>query len=225
MRLAALLVCAGLSAAATAQRPAASAGQGIYVCRDKDGRPLLQDRRIAECMDREQEQRNRDGSVRGALAPPPTADEQARMDVELAQLRQARASSDEALKYDRLLKIRFPDEAAHDRARVAALERLRGAMGSSERRLRELADERRTLQNEAEFYKGRKMPDRLRQQIETNGAGAAAQRQLMKQQEAEIADIDRRFDAERERLRKLWRGAQPGSVGPVPRADAASAPR
>jgi hypothetical protein len=191
------------------------------VCRDKDGRPVLQDRRIAECMDREQEQRHRDGSLKGTVRPPPTADERARMDSELQRMREEHASKDEAVKYDRLLKIRYPDEATHERARGAALERLRAAMASSEQRLRELAGERRRLTEEAEFYKGRQMPERLRQQIETNEAGAAAQRQLVKQQEGVIADIDRSFDAERGRLRKLWRGAQPGTIGPVPSAGSA----
>jgi uncharacterized protein involved in exopolysaccharide biosynthesis len=94
-------------------------------------------------------------------------------------------------------------------------------MAASERRLGELANERKALLDEAEFYKGRKMPDGLRQKIDTNAAGAAAQRELMKQQQGQIDDIDRQFDAERDRLRKLWNGAQPGTIGSVPRSDTA----
>lgn len=195
------------------------AGKGIYACKGADGKPILQDRRIPECMDREQEERNRDGSLRGKVKPPPTSDEQAKMDAELQAMREARASKDEAVKYDRLLLRRYPNEASHDRARVNALERLRSAMAASERRLKELSDERKRLLDEAEFYKGRKMPEDLRQKIDTNAAGAAAQRELMKQQQGQIDDIDRQFDAERERLRKLWGGEQPGTIGPVPRTD------
>ena len=154
------------------------------------------------------------------VPPPPTADEQAKFDRELQEMREARASKDEAAKYDRLLKVRYRNEQAHDRARDAALERLRSAMASSEKRVIDLADERKRLLEEAEFFKGRKMPDPLRQRIETNADGTAAQRQWMKQQQDQINDIDRQYDAERQRLRKLWDGAQPGTVGPVPRSDA-----
>lgn len=212
-------LCGMFAPPALAQQPQAG-GKGIYTCIGPDGKAIVGDRRIPECMDKAQTELNKDGSPRRVVPPPPTADEQAKMDQELQALREARASKDEAAKYDRLLKLRYPNEATHDRARVSALERLRSATKASEKRLGELADERKRLLEEAEFYKGRKMPEGLRQRIETNGAGTAAQRQLMKQQQDQINDIDRQLDAERERLRKLWGGAQPGTIGPVPRSDA-----
>ena len=212
-------VLAALTGSVHAQQPQ-GAGKGIYTCIGPDGKPIVGDRRIPDCMDKPQTELNKDGSSRRVVPPPPTADEQAKFDRELQEMREARASKDEAAKYDRLLKVRYRNEQAHDRARDAALERLRSAMASSEKRVIDLADERKRLLEEAEFFKGRKMPDPLRQRIETNAAGTAAQRQLMKQQQDQINDIDRQYDAERQRLRKLWDGAQPGTVGPVPRSDA-----
>lgn len=198
---------------------AAGAGKGIYKCIGPDGKPRLTDRLNPECMNNDQQELRPDGSLKRVVPPPPTADEQAKLDQQLLALRETKASKDEAVKYDRLLLRRYPNEAAHDRARVNALERLRSAMAASERRLQELADERKRLLDEGEFYKGRKMPDGLRQKIDTNAAGAAAQRELMKQQQGQIDDINRQFDAERDRLRKLWGGALPGTIGPVPRSD------
>lgn len=215
-------VWAMLPGTAQAQQPQ-SGGKGIYTCIGPDGKPIVGDRRIPDCMDKPQTELNKDGSPRRVVQPPPTADEQAKIDRELQEMREAKASKDEAAKYDRLLKVRYRNEQSHDRARDAALERLRSAMASSEKRLIELAGERKRLLEEAEFFKGRKMPDPLRLRLETNAAGTAAQRQLMKQQQDQINDIDRQFDAERERLRKLWDGAQPGTVGPVPRSDAVRA--
>lgn len=194
----------------------AGGGKGIYSCPGPDGKPIIGDRRIAECMDRDQKELNKDGSVRRIVPPPPTADEKVRMDAELERFREERATKDEAAKYDQLLKRRYPDEPAHERARQSASERLRSAVSSSEQRLRELAVERQKLRDEAEFYKGRKMPDRLRQQVDANEAAAAAQRQLLKHQQEQIDDMNRQYDAELERLRRLWSGAPSGSVGPVP---------
>lgn len=224
----AILAAAALSApgpGSAQPQGSQSTGKGIFKCIGPDGKPSLTDRRNAECMNTDQQELRPDGSIKRVVPPPPTADEQSRMDVELQRMRDARATSDEAVKYDRLLKLRYPNEPTHDRARVSALERLRSAMAASERRLVELADERKRLLDEAEFYKSRKMPEALRQRVETNAAGSAAQRQLMKQQQDQINDIDGQFDAERERLRKLWSGSQPGTIGPVPRSDAVKASR
>ncbi|MFO1216809.1 MAG: hypothetical protein U1E89_00330 [Burkholderiaceae bacterium] len=203
---------AGASASAAEQ----GSGAGIYSCIGPDGKPSIGDRLNPDCKDKDQKEHRQDGATKSIRKPPPTADEQARIDAELQRLREASATRSEAEKYDRLLKVRYPNRAAHDRKRAAELERLQRAVAASEQRLREMGDERKRLMDEAEFYKGRKMPDALKQRIDANGATTSAQKQLLKQQQDQIDDINRLYDAELERLQKLWNGAQPGSLGPVP---------
>ena len=48
----------------------------------------------------------------------------------------------------------------------AALDSVRLALRASEQRLADLAAERKPLKDEAEFYKGRALPDKLKAQIE-----------------------------------------------------------
>lgn len=218
--LALTLMLIGMAAVSVAaDAPAALPGKGIFTCRDKHGNPILRDRPIAECMDGGQDERNNDGSPRRQLAPPPTPDEAAARDAEAQRMRDAKAAHAEAARFDRLLLVRYPDEEAHERARQAALDVSRGATKGSEKRLEELQVERRRLDQEAEFYKGRSMPDKLRQDIANNSAAVNAQRQSMANQTSEMQRINQKFDAVGERLRKLWKGALPGSVGPVPAAD------
>ena len=195
-----------------AQGNSAAVGQ-IYRCIDDKGHPRTSDRPIRECNDREQTILNRDGSIRGRLPPTLTQDERA--DREAAERRQleARAALNDEIRKDRNLKARFPNEAAHQKAREAALDPVRRAMKSSEQRLQELRNERKPLLDEAEFYKGKALPARLKQQLEGNEAAAAAQREAIHNQEAEVARINRLFDIELDRLRKLWNGAAPGSLG------------
>lgn len=207
------------SAAAESPAPGPAPGKGIYSCPDAKGRPILRDRPIAECMDRNQEERNHDGSPRRQLPPSPTPDEAARREAEMQRERGRMATLAEAKRYDTNLLKRRPDEAAHERARQMDLDATRSAMKASEQRLGELQVERRRLEQEAEFYKGRPMPDGLRQSLGNNKAAVDAQRQSMANQASEMERINQNFDAERERLRKLWKGAQPGSVGPVPTGD------
>jgi len=208
MGLAALL----LVPAAKAQGNGASAS-GIYVCVDDKGVRRTSDRPIVECNDREQTILNRDGSLRGKRPPVLTPDERAEREAQERKQLEARAALNDEIRKDRNLKSRFPNEAAHTKAREAALDSVRRAMKSSEQRLQELRDERKPLLEEAEFYRGKKMPPKLRQQIDANDATTSAQREAILNQEAEIARINKLFDIELDRLRRLWGGAQPGTLG------------
>jgi hypothetical protein len=187
----------------------------IYSCVDSKGKRITSDRPIDACIDREQELRNKDGSIKGRLPPTPTPDERA--EAEAAERRAAleRAAFADAVRRDRNLLARYPDEATHRRARGAALDAARQAMKNSESRLAELAAERKPLMGEAEFYAGKTMPPRLMQQIEANDTSMAAQREAIQNQEAELHRINKNHDLELEHLRKLWNGARPGSLGPV----------
>jgi hypothetical protein len=95
---------------------------------------------------------------------------------------------------------------------------------ASELRLRDLSIERKPLLDEAEFYKGRPLPPKLRNAMDANDAAMDAQRSAAGNQEAEISRINRLYDAELDRLRALWAGAPAGSLGPLPPSQSASTP-
>jgi len=191
----------------------AMAASTIYTCTDANGRRLTADRPIAECTDKEQQMLNRDGSLRGVLPPTPTHEERATKERQERAAREARAAQAEAVRRDRNLMARHADEAAHQRARESALDTVRLAMKATEIRLRELALARKPLTEETEFYKGRTLPPRLKAAIDANDAAQEAQRASGSTQELETARINRGYDVELERLRRLWSGAAPGSLG------------
>ena len=68
------------------------------------------------------------------------------------------------------------------------------------------------LLDEAEFYKGKPLPPKLKQQLDANEAAAEAQRVLIENQKAELVRINKLYDTELARLKKLWAGAPPGSL-------------
>lgn len=190
-----------------------AAANGIYTCVDDRGRRLTSDRPILECRDREQRILNRDGSTRGMLPPSLTAEERAEKEARERREAEARSALADAVRRDRLLLSRYPNLEAHASARAAALEVGRIAIRASELRIAQLATERQPLSNEAEFYRGRPLPANLRLQIDANEASAQAQRGAIVRQQAEFDRVNANFDAELERLRKLWAGAQPGTLG------------
>ncbi len=189
--------------------------QSIYTCTDPQGRRLTSDRPIIECINREQRVLNRDGSLQRVIPPTLTAEERARREAEERRADVARAAQADAVRRDRNLMSRYPDENAHRRAREAALDTVRLAIKGTEVRMRELAADRKPLRDESEFYQGRQMPVRLRQMIDANDAGLAALRQATITQELELVRINGLYDQELERLRHLWSGAAPGSLPPV----------
>lgn len=184
----------------------------IYSCVDANGRRLTSDRPIRECLAREQRLLNADGSVKQVVPPTMTVDELAEAEAKKRQAELERAARQDAVRRDRNLLARFPDEAAHSRAREAALDDVRKGVKFSEDRLLELQKERKPLLDEMEFYKGKKLPLKLRQQLDANDAATTAQRSLVQNQKEEIKRIDSLYDAELARLRKLWAGAPAGSL-------------
>jgi hypothetical protein len=110
---------------------------------------------------------------------------------------------------------RFPDRAAHDKARTAALDTVRLAIRASSLRLEALGLDRKPLLDEAEFYVGKTLPKELKSQLDANDAAFAAQRAAMQSQEAELGRINALYDAELAHLQRLWAGAAPGSLGTV----------
>lgn len=209
------LLIAGCLLASTALAEEVRPGKGIYTCTTADGRKLTSDRPIPECTSREQRVLNPDGSQRATLPPFLSPEERAAKEAADRRTAAERIAQQDAIRRDRTLMQRYPTEAVHQRARNSALDDANKAMRISERRIKDLGQERKPLLDEAEFYKGRPLPGKLKQALDANDAGVEAQEVLIENQKAEIVRINTRFDAELARLRKLWAGATPGSMPPL----------
>lgn len=208
----AILAMAPALPALAQKLPAAS---GIYTCVDDNGRRLTSDRPIVECTAKEQQILNRDGSVKGVHPPMLTADERAVRDVRERKANAERMAQMESIRRDKNLLSRYPNDAAHRKAREAALDNVRLAIKATEVRLKELDTERQPLLSEAEFYKGKRLPPKLKGQIEANDTAVEAQRDAAANQQAELDRVSHIYDTELARLQRLWAGATPGSMGPL----------
>jgi hypothetical protein len=211
------LACAAPSLLMAQAPPGAAASAvGIYTCVDDQGRRLTSDRPIPACTNKEQRVLNKDGSLRRIVPPTLTAEERAELEAAERRAALQRAALADAVRRDRNLVARFPNEAAHHKAREAALNTVRAAMRTTEQRQQDLTAARKPLDDEAEFYRGKAMPMRLRQQIDANDAAVEAQRSAVANQQAELVRINRLYDEELARLRRLWAGAPAGSLPVMP---------
>lgn len=210
-----LLVAALTGIAPLSVAAQADGGAGIYTCTDPSGRRLTSDRPIVDCIGREQRVLNSDGSVRRVVPPTMTAEERAEFEERERRRAAERRSQRDIARRDSNLVQRYPNEKMHDAARAAALEDMRKALRASEARLLALAEERKPLMVETEFYVRRSLPGPLKAALDANEASTEAQRTLVMFQQAEIERINATFDLELQRLRRLWAGAAPGSLGPL----------
>jgi len=183
-----------------------TAAQSIYTCVDDKGRKLTSDRPIAECMDRAQKELNPSGTVRRVLAPPPPPKSRAEMEADEKVQAEARMQQAEENRRDRALKIRYPDRASHNKARVAALEQVNETIKTATKRTQELADQRASIGAELDFYKNSpgKLPPALKRRVDQTDANIAEQKRLMADKEAEKISITQRFDAEMVKLQPRW---------------------
>ena len=216
--LAALLLATTFSAAA------ADVGSAprIYRCL-VDGKKVTRDRPIAECFDRVQYLLNADGSVNREIQPTLTVEERERKEqADLArEVKEARIKQE--IRIDRNLLQLYPNEEAHRKARNKALEEFRASVKKLQTRIDALNKERKPLLDETEFYVGKPLPSKLQSALDANGASLEAQRALVQNQESEVNRINATYDVELARLRKLWGGAPPGSLGPLPGTQQAAA--
>lgn len=181
----------------------------IYSCVDAQGKHLTSDRPIPECLDREHRELNKDGSQKRVVPPRMTPAERAAQEEARKKLVLAEQSYKDAVRRDRNLMLRYPSQAAHDKARQLALDDLHKATQASEQRMAELIKERKPLLADAEFYKGKPLPFKLKAKLDTNEASQQAQKDIIENQAAEKGRINGLYDAELQRLRKLWSGAPP----------------
>ena len=201
------------------------AADTVYTCTDSRGRKITSDRPILECLDREQRVLNRDGSQRQVLPPSMTADERASLEEAERRRGLERAAKADAVRRDRNLMNRYRDEASHQQARDAALVALRKAMAASEKRLVDMENDRKPLLEEAEFYKGRELPVKLKTQLDYIDVTVEAQRAIIQNQKTEEKRINEFYDQELARLKRLWGGAQPGTLGSLPDELPAAGPK
>jgi hypothetical protein len=183
-----------------------SFAQGIYTCIDAQGRRLTADRPIRECIDREQKELNTSGTVKRKLGPSLTAEERAVEEERARKADEERKRLAEEKKRERALLARYPDRAAHDKERHAALARADEAIATATKNTEVLIAARKQLEAELEFHGNdrAKAPSKLKRDFDDNDLHTEVQRRFIATHDAEKARINARFDEELARLKQLW---------------------
>lgn len=183
-----------------------AAAQNIYTCVDGKGRRITADRPIAECIDRTQQELTPSGLVKRQLGPSLTAREQAAQDEKDKLAAELRAREAEDKRRDRALLQRYPARPVHDQERAAALARIDEVIKAASKRTGELADQRKAIAIEFEFYvkNPSRAPASLKRRLEENDSSVSVQQKFIADQQQEKKRVNLRFDEELVRLKQIW---------------------
>ena len=198
-----MLVLAAVATPGMASQPVQG---GIYTCVDAAGRRWTADRPIAQCMDREQRVLSSSGLERQRIAPALTEAEMAqRLEERRVQQSQAQRLLEQRRR-DAALLSRYPNQASHEAQRQQSLVQFDELQLSAEKRLVELKARHAEQVKELDFYANDpgRIPARLKASIEAAQRTEEEQQRFIERQIIEKQRVQRRFDAELERLRPLW---------------------
>jgi hypothetical protein len=194
------VLCSGLLGTAYAQ--------GIFTCTDSRGKKITSDRPIPECLDREQKELNASGTVKRNLGPNLTAQEVSAQEAQNKKEAEERARSNDERRRSRALLTRYQNQAAHDAERASALTQVDAVIQTANKRMAELAQQRKTLDSEMEFFKADpgKAPAYLKRRVTEFEENLLAQQRFIANQQLEKKRVNDRFDEELARLKPLWAG-------------------
>jgi hypothetical protein len=175
--------------------------QRIFSCNDSKGR-RTSDRPFTDCQ--EQSELRRDGAVKQRIRPELNEDERQAVEAQRRKDESALREAQARKRQEQNLLIRFPNEAAHERARQIEVGEVRKAIRLHGNRIDALKVERKRLADEEEFHPNR-LPAWLRARIDANEASQSAQRDLLQSQEVALERVTAKYDTELVRLGQLWK--------------------
>jgi hypothetical protein len=186
------------------------AGAQLYVCTDARGRTITGDRPPPECADRPVRELRSDGSVRRVIEPPLTAEQKAAREAEAKRQREEAEKQRAQMRRDLALLETYASETEIEETRNRALGSRQQLIDRAVKRLAEHEREKKKLDNEAEFYAKRQMPDKLKRAFEANATLMRSEQKIIDDVRADMDRVNARFDAELKRWRELVSsGAQP----------------
>jgi len=187
-----------------------AAGAQLFVCKTPSGRTLTDDKPPPECATTVIRELNRDGSLKRQIEPPLTAEQRQERDAEEKRRHEREMEAQAQLRRDRALLETYASEDEIEAVRDRTLAQRKSLIDHAVQTLNEYKVDRKHLDDEAEFYLHRQMPDKLKRAIDDNVAQQQQAQHTIDDLHVEMQHINEHYDAELHRFRELIeRGSTP----------------
>lgn len=197
IRIAGILACSTFLAAPAVAK---------ITCCDVDGKRVCGDPEPAQCLARAKKEFNK--GVAKDVEAPLTAEQKAAQEAEVARKKEDEKKAAEQERRDRALVASYSSEKEIDAARDRALADADKNAEQARNRLDAAQKKSASLEREKEFYKKKPMPAQLEAEVKKNEREIAEQKKALEQHAVDIDAIKARFEADKERYRKLKGGGK-----------------
>lgn len=189
--------------------PLVLAGTGahaqIFVCKDASGRTITSDRPIPECADRAMRELDKRGNTKREILPPMSAEEKRQQRLQEEKRKAQEAADDEQKRNDRLIRARYRSEADIDAARMRVIEPVDERIKRDRSELAAAEKQQQQAQADVDALKKKNaaVPAGLQHRLDGSAQAVADVKKQIQEHEAEIVQVNARFDATLMRYREL----------------------
>lgn len=182
---------------------AGSAQAQLYVCTDAKGRTYSGDKPPAECADRQVRELRSDGSVRRVIEPPLTPEQKAARAAEEKRQKEEAERQRESMRKDLALLDAYANEQEIEETRNRALASRIAIIERAKKRLEDHAKERKKIDQEAEFFAKRELPEKIKRSYQLNDSLVRSEEKIIADAKADMDRVNERFDSDLRRFREL----------------------
>lgn len=199
-----LTLVLGFSGAAGAAGPAASSNK-FYCCTDSTGKQVCGDILPQACYGRAYRELGADGRTVREVDAPLTAEQRAQKAAEEEKRKEEEARQKEQQRKDQALTDTYANVEDIESMRKRSLEEISKAIKNAETRIAEIRTLRKKYENEAEFYKKKKMPAEIQKGLSDTEFEIKGQEAIIESKKKEIDTVHAKYDDDRKRFIDLMR--------------------
>lgn len=199
----ALSVALGFSGITDAA-PAAS-GNKFYCCTDTTGKQVCGDILPQACFGRAYRELGADGRTVREVEAPLTAEQRAQKAAEEERRKEEEARQKEQQRKDQALTDTYANVDDIESMRKRSLEEINKSIKNAEARIAEIRNLRKKYENEAEFYKKKKMPAEIQKGLSDTDFEIKGQEAIIESRKKEIDAVQAKYDDDRKRFIDLMR--------------------
>lgn len=183
----------------------AGASAQIYMCKDASGRTITSDRPVPECADRVTRELDKRGLVRREIQPPLTPEQKRQMQIDEEKRREQEAAAEEQKREDRAITLRYRNENDIEAARQRSLDVAQEQIKREKLTLTNAEKQQKQAQADTDSYKKKNaaVPPGVQRRVEQSDQDVASSKKAIEHAEAEIGQINAKFDATLKRYREL----------------------
>jgi len=183
----------------------AASGNKFYCCTDTTGKQVCGDILPQACFGRAYRELGADGRTVREVEAPLTAEQRAQKAAEEERRKEEEARQKEQQRKDQALTDTYANVDDIESMRKRSLEEINKSIKNAEARIAEIRNLRKKYENEAEFYKKKKMPAEIQKGLSDTDFEIKGQEAIIESRKKEIDAVQAKYDDDRKRFIDLMR--------------------